>query len=230
MVGPTMRRHHLRQPGLLSEESSSAIDLPQTPRGRSSANLAVFALLALTLDSLASGTVLFDVAGFERYCRTVDSSGVAVGVELLIGFGPAMALLVDDFRSSNRPRGSLVWQDWGTRLLGVLAVTHLLSYVAILRAPWLLEQACSNSRLDVWSARLSSTIGGVPFLAFSQAIGLGSLLVATASAALRAFRAVGYLQTPESNRKVELGVWMLCAADFLVGMATIATFATGGFS
>lgn len=230
MVGSNMLEHHVDKPGLLSEESSSAMVSSGAPRGRRSVIVAAFAMLGLTLDGLGSGIILIDVAGFERYCRTVDSSGIAVGLELLIGFGPAVALLVDDFRTSNRRPGPLVWQVWGTRLLGVLAVAHLLSYVAVLRAPWLFAQASSRSRVDVWSARLSSTIGGVPIVAFLQVIGFGSLLIATAAAALRTLHDVGYLQTPKSKRRVEVAVWMLCAGDFLVGLATINTYATGGFS
>jgi hypothetical protein len=137
--------------------------------------------------------------------------------------------LADDFRTSNRRPGPLVWQVWGSRLLGVLATAHLLTYVAVLRAPWLLAQASSSSRVDVWSARLSSTVGGVPMVAFLQAIGLGSLLIATAAAALRALHDAGYAQ-PKSKRRLEVAMWMLCAGDFLVGLATITTFATGGLS
>lgn len=230
MVGSNMREHYVGKPGLLSEESSSAMGSSGTPRGRGSAIVAVFAMLGLTLDGLGSGTVLIDVAGFERYCRVVDSSAIAVALQLLVGFGPAMVLLVDDFRTSNRRPGPLGWRGWGARLLGMLAVAHLLSYVAILRAPWLLVQASCRSRVDVWSARLSSTVGGVPMVSFLQAIGLGSLLIATGAAALRTLHHVDYLQTPTSKRRLEVAVWILCAGDFLLGLATIATFATGGFS
>jgi hypothetical protein len=192
------------------------------------ANLAVFALVALTLDALASGLVVFDTAAFERYCRTIDGSGAAATVQLLVCFGPAVLLLIEDIRQGVRRADISPPQRRWVLALDGLAVVYLLWYVLALRGPWLAEQTSAQGRLTLWSARLSATVGGVPLIAFLHTVGFGVLFAATSSASLRTFAAVGYLRTPQLLLRASTAVRVLCTLDFVLVTVSFVTFATGG--
>ena len=209
-------------------ERSSSIDSASGSDGPPLVNIAVFALVGLTLDTLGSAFVWFEHAAFQRYCRVVDGSGAAAVIQLILGFGPALWLLFQDMRRPGKDVGAPAWRSRGGRLLDALALIHFVGYVLLLRAPWLFEQASAHNRLDLWSARLSGTISGVPVVAFLQVVGFGILFVATASATLRAFRLAGFLQNPRLLGRFSVAVWSLCAMDFVVAMVTLITYATGG--
>ena len=223
-----MQRHHVDNPGLPCTKRSSAIDSASSSDGPPLAGIALFALVGLTLDTLGSAIVWFEQAAFQRYCRVVDGSGAAAAIQLVVGFGPALWLLVEDLRRPRKDFGAPAWRSRGIRLLDALALIQFVGYVLLLRTPWLFEQASAHNRIDLWSARLSGTIGGMPVVAFLQIIGFGILFVATASATLRALRVAGFLQNPRLSGRFAVAVWILCAMDFAMVMVTLITFATGG--
>jgi len=216
------------KPGLPCTKRSSSIDSASGSDGSSLVNIALFALVGLTLDTLGSAFVWLEHAAFQRYCRVVDGSGAAVVIQLVVGFGPALWLLVEDMRRPGKDFGAPAWRSRGVRLLDALALIHFVGYALLLRAPWLFEQASAHNRIDLWSARLSGTISGMPVVAFLQVVGFGILFVATASATLRALRVAGFLQNPRLSGRFAVAVWTLCATDFTVAMVTLITFATGG--
>ena len=192
------------------------------------ASIALFALFGLTLDTLGSAIVWFEHTAFQRYCRVIDGSGAASAIQLLVGFGPALWLLFEDMRRPGGDIGAPAWRSRGFRLLDVLALIHFVGYVLLLRTPWLFEQASARNRIDLWSARISGTTGGMPVMAFLQVVGFGILFVATASATLRALHVAGFLHNPRLSGRFAVAVWTLCAVDFAVAMVTLITFATGG--
>jgi len=216
------------KPGLPCTKRSSAIDSASSSDGPPLAGIALFALVGLTLDTLGSAVVWFEYAAFQRYCRVVDGSRAAAVIQLVVGFGPALWLLVEDMRHPGKELGAPAWRSRGARLLDALALVHFVGYVLLLRTPWLFEEASAHNRIDLWSARLSGTIGGMPVVAFLQVVGFGILFVATASASLRALRVAGFLQNPRLLGRFTVAVWILCAMDFAVAMVTLITFATGG--
>jgi hypothetical protein len=216
------------KPGLPCTKRSSSIDSASGSDGSSLVNIALFALVGLTLDTLGSAFVWLEHAAFQRYCRVVDGSGAAVVIQLVVGFGPALWLLFQDMRRPGKDVGVPAWRVRSVRLLDALALIHFVGYVLLLRSPWLFEQASAHNRIDLWSATLSATIGGMPIVAFLLVVGFGVLFVATASATLRAFRVAGFLQNPRQLGRLSVAVWSLCAMDFVVAMVTLVTFATGG--
>jgi hypothetical protein len=222
-----MQRHHVDKPGLPCTERSSSIDSASGSDGPTLASIALFALVGLTLDTLGSAIVWFEPAAFQRYCRVVDGSGVATLIQLVVGFGPALWLLFDDIRRPGKDLGAPAWRSHGVRLMDALALIHFVGYVLLLRAPWLFEQASAHNRMDVWSARLSSTISGIAFVAFFQILGSGILFIATAMATLRALRSAGFLHNPRLSGRFAVAVWTLCAMDFAGAMVTVIVFATG---
>jgi hypothetical protein len=192
------------------------------------ANIAVFALVGLTLDALGSVLVVLDNSAFERYCRTVDGSGVATGFQLLVCFGPAMLLLVRDMRRRPALAELPAWQRRWFLALDSLALAYVAWYVVALRGPWLVEHALASSRQDVWSGYLSATSGGVPLVAFFHAVGFAVLFTACSAAALRAFAKAGYLQTSPLLHRFSITVRLLCTIDFVLVFIALATYATGG--
>ena len=224
-----MRQRHSHKPGLLSGGSSRSLGYLEVFVARRAGPLAVLALLTLTLDGLGSGLVLVDLAAFERLARGMDSSMVVSAFQVLVAWGPALFMLLVDLKTLSRRPGMLRNQARASRVLDALAIVYAFSNVAILRSPWLLGYACAGSRLDVWSARLSSMVVGVPLVAFLLAVGHSLLMVATSLAALRALAYVGHLENPPSKRHIERGAWALCAVNVLVGTLTIVSLATGGF-
>jgi hypothetical protein len=192
------------------------------------ANIAVFALVGLTLDALGSVLLVVDNSAFERYCRTVDSSGIVTGLQLLACFGPAVSLLVRDMRQRPTLAELPAWQRRWFLTLDSLALAYVAWYVVALRGPWLVEHASARSRQDVWSGYLSATIGGVPVVAFCHAVGFALLFTACSAAALRAFANAGYLQAPRLFRRFSISVRLLCTIDFVLVFVALATYATGG--
>jgi hypothetical protein len=196
--------------------------------GRPRADLALFALLGLTLDSLGSSLVWLDGAAFARYCRVIDGSGCAAGIQIVICLGPATWLLMQDSLRLRFDARLVTWHRRGSLALDALALTQVIGYVSLLRLPWLLERAAAHNRLDLWSARLSETQNGVPLVAFLLAIGFCTLFVATSVVTLRALRAAGFAQNPRLAANFTTSVWGLCTFNCALTMVTLITFATGG--
>lgn len=117
---------------------------------------------------------------------------------------------------------------WAHRLLIFVSLGYVALLVAVLRAPWLVGQAGGSDRVAVWTARLSSTTAGIPLLAFVLALGLGAILFSVSAAYLRALSAAGNLDRTWAARNRGIVVWSVCTLIFLVGLATITAFATGG--
>lgn len=218
------------KPGLPCTQRSSPIDSASGLDSPRIASIALFALVGLTLDTLGSALVWFESAAFQRYCRVVDGSGAAAAIQLVVGFGPALWLLLEDIRRPGRDLGAPAWRSRGAQFLDTLALTHFVGYVILLRTPWLLEQASAHNRIDLWSARLSGTVGGMPVVAFLLAVGFAILFFAMASATLRALCVAGYLTNPRSSGRFVVTVRIICATNFAVAMVTLITFATGGLS
>jgi hypothetical protein len=223
-----MGQPHDSNPDFFSAKTSSSVSHLDALQKPHAVRLGFFALVTLSLHGLMLGTLLIGVAGYERYCRIVDGSSVIAGIEILLVFGPSAALLIVDYRASKSETQLLGWQKGASKVMAYLSLGYVLGYVAVLRAPWLLGQAAGSDRITLWSARLSSTVGGVPLLAFAMALGLGLLMQSVSAAALRAFRSAGYLDSPRADRRFGIVVWALCATIYLVGLASIVAFATGG--
>lgn len=223
-----MEQPHASNPDFFSAETSSDVSHLDASHKRRAARLGFSALVTLWLHVLITGTVLIDVPGYARYCRIVDGSSAIAGIETLLVFGPGLVLLIVDYRASKNVPQLIGWQIGASKLMALLSLGYVLMHVLVLRAPWLLGQAAGSDRITLWSARLSSTFGGVPLLSFAMALGLGLLLQSVSAAALRAFRSAGYLDSPKADRGFSIAVWSLCAMIYLVGLASIVTFATGG--
>src|SRR5664280_309411 len=223
-----MGQPHASNPDFFSAKTSSSVSHLDALQKRHAVRLGLFALVTLSLHGLTLGTILIGVAGYERYCRIVDGSSVIAGIETLLVFGPGVALLFVDYRASKSEPQLLGWQKGARKVMAFLSLGYVLGYVAVLRAPWLLGQAAGSDRITIWSAQLSSTVGGVPLFAFSMSLGLGFLMQSVSAAALRAFRTAGYLDSPRADSRFGIVVWSLCAMVYLVGLASIVAFATGG--
>ncbi len=192
------------------------------------ARLGIFALTLVSLYWLASGSALVGATGFEHYCRVFDDSPWLTGLETVVVFGPVAALLIADYRTMRSEKWQWTWQMWANRLLALVSLGYVALYVAVLRAPWLLGQAGESDRVALWTARLSSAYAGVPLLAVTLALGFGAMLCSVSAACLRALKAAGNLDSPWVERNSGVVVWSLCTLVFLVGLATITLFATGG--
>jgi hypothetical protein len=189
--------------------------------------LGLLALATLSLHWLAMGTVLISLAGFERYCQAVDGSSALARLETIFAFGPVAVFMIADYRAMKTQQWLWAWQMHANRLLTLLSLGYLTVHVAFLRAPWLLGEAGGSDRITLWSARLSSTVAGVPILAFALTVGLGVTLRSIVAACLRAFSPTENTCGGRMQRNYRTVLWSLCALVFLVGLATIAAFATG---
>jgi hypothetical protein len=225
-----MQQLHVDKPGLRYTKRSRSLDSASRQERSLLAAIAIFALVCLSLDTLGSALVWIESAAFQRYCHVVDASAVAATIQLVVGFGPTVWLLLEDICGPGSDLGAPTWRAGGVRVLDALALLHIAGYVIILRLPWLTGQASAYNRLDLWSARLSSTIDGIPVVAFLMAVGFGVRFVAMASATLRALCVAGFLQNPRLLGRFAVAVWLICAVDFAVAMVTLVTFATGGLS
>ncbi len=196
--------------------------------GARRASLGLLALTTHFVNGLAVGTVVVCTPCFDSYCRLVDRSIWSAGLETLIVFAPAATLLLADYQAIGEVEWRWAWQIWASRFLVLVSLGYLALYVTVLRGPWLLGQAGSSDRVSIWTARLSSTTVGVPWLAFALALGLGTNLWCLSAAYLRALGATRLPNGSRRRSRLEILIWLLCAFLTWVGLATITTFATGG--
>jgi hypothetical protein len=182
----------------------------------------------MSLHCLALGSVRVSEHWFENYCRVFDASPWLAGLETLVVFGPAALLVIIDCRTLRRVEWQWLWHMWANRVLAVLGLGYIALHLVALRAPWFTGQAGGTDRITIWTARLSSTVAGAPALAFALTLGLAALLWSISGACLRAFGALGKLDGSWLGRNRSAIVLSLCTLDFLIALATIAAFTTGG--
>jgi len=186
--------------------------------------LSAAALAGLSLNALMAGSILVSPQAFARIWAWVDSSRVALLAATLLSLGPVAVLLVGDYKALQRE----TWQKHATRLLLSAGLGYLVADVTLLRGPWILGNAGNHDRIGVWSALLSSAIGGIPLLPFALALGFAATCWCVAFGCVRSYRACRPAKSaPRAQRFVRF-LWLLCALDIMLGVAAIIAFATGG--
>ncbi len=201
--------------------------LGTTPQARV-AKLGLLTLIVMSLHCLALGSMLVNEHCFENYCRVFDASPGLAGLESTIVFGPAVFLLIADYRTVGRTQWQWTWHMWANRVLVILGLSYIALYLVALRLPWLVGQAGGTDRVTIWTARLSSTVAGAPVMAFALTLGLATLLWSITWACLRAFAALRNVDGTWIGRNRSAIVVSLCALDFVIALATFTAFTAGG--
>lgn len=222
-----MPQLHLDKPGLLGAQPSSPSAADGGAAHPHAAHWALLAWVMLTVEALGLCIPWLDPSAGERLTAAILATGPSTAFWLVLTYGPAVGLLVRDWRlslgySSALRRGP----SWARRALTLAALTECVLLV-LQWAPWLLESAEPNACETLWVARLSNTLLGVPMLAYAQALGLALFHCAVASSTVRQLRLAGVLERRSCAAAWGRAVWASALGMFMVKLVLLISYATG---
>jgi hypothetical protein len=181
--------------------------------------------LFLLLCTLLNASLLVDETAFVRVGARFDHPAVAW---LGAVFGTLCIVVVSIHLRNHSAERSVRPSDRSAeamqRLLSVFALLGFSYHEFALRWPWLTGESESTMRLTVWSATLSTTWYGVPWLAFGELLSL-SLVLAHAAAGL--FATARWRSLAASSRGVHLFGFIATLVVCLLGCAVVVALATG---
>lgn len=222
-----MPQLHLDKPGLVDAQPSS----PSAANGGAAHPHAVhWALLTwvtLTVHALGLCIPWLDRSAGGRLVAALFATGQDTAFWLLFTYGPAVGLLVRDWKLS-LGHGSAMMRGprWAHRALTLAALSWCVLHAGQW-APWLLESA----EPGVWETQcvshLSSTLMGMPILAYSQALGLALFHCAVALSTVRQLWLAGVLERRSHAVAWGRAVWLSAFAMFTVKLVLLISYATG---
>lgn len=172
----------------------------------------------LVLAVLLNATLLVDTSAFVRFATIWDPLG---GAWASAAFGYVGIIAIAAKPDASRPRRGNATETTGWAILSLLGYT---THLFLMRWPWLSGTAEVGSRLNEWSATLSSTVEGIPWRAFAELLCLAVLVV---HAFVGALSATGWQRFENLSRLGRLAYFSLALLIYALASCVVVALATG---